>query len=166
MITSEEIVRLRELAAKATPPPWKLKMEKIDMGRKEFPMIIGGFHVVCTIGSHEWNSYKDERDANVKLIAAFRNELPSLLDEIERLLAAGFIAVERANKAEAELSAALKRADVLQEYANNLAYNLDYLMDNWGRAQVTRVDFVTAAAVVGQYLKFVQHDAALSGGAK
>ena len=74
--TPDEIVRLRELAANATPRPWKYDL----IG--EF--VQGdGHHLAQT-----WNKYEEDFDnaqANGTYIVAAANAMPAALDEIERL---------------------------------------------------------------------------------
>ena len=115
MITPEEIARLRELEKKATPRPCKLghNMERTYHGadKPTYEAWVETPYFTSNDRGEALRHVFADRDC----LQAARNALPDLLDEIERLLAAGFIAVERANKAEAELSAALQRAEALQD---------------------------------------------------
>lgn len=70
-LTDEEIERLKELLAKATPGPWRA--ERGNAG-SEHPL----FLITGTRGGRRMDS-----DEDVELIAESRNHLPAMLAEIE-----------------------------------------------------------------------------------
>jgi len=174
MIISEEIARLRELEKKATPRPWFLAVHEEKTVKKlmEWTAKLGmhypdnkTIHMVGAGKFGEDGLDEDEirvpavtgngptSEANRDYICAARNVLPDLLDEIERLQAAGFIEVERANKAEADLAAALKRAEALQEALVEIS---------WGEGAFSR-DPLTHAGNTIENMKSIARTA-LSGG--
>lgn len=77
MKIGDNISELRRLESQATPGPWSVQygynLLAVDPR--------GGFRCPLTNSGMDYN----ERGANYALIAAMRNALPALLDEIERL---------------------------------------------------------------------------------
>ena len=86
----ETIDRLRELDAKASPAPWRTEFDThIYAGEGEIFEIDTSNDDIC-----EWFECSDEcgcagyeRKPDIDLLAASRNAIPALLDEIERLTA-------------------------------------------------------------------------------
>jgi len=175
MIISDVIARLRELAARIPLP--LVAHEEGGQSRSisinEFSPS-GGRWIVGDI----MNEYADD-------IISPANALPDLLDEIERLLAAGFIEVERANKAEAELSAALKRAEAAektlptmyenltlifplarsdQEYRDWIERLINKAIEHAGIVKVQESDRVTAGHLVIGYRQFASKPDSSKGG--
>ena len=72
-MTADEIAKLRELCANATPGPWGCGFS--NRGR-----IMSSNEEICSVWSSE-----ETHDANAAFIAAARKALPAALDEIERL---------------------------------------------------------------------------------
>ncbi len=82
-MTEERIAEIRARAEAATPGPW--------WTHKSFEVIYGqksGFDslIVCALESEDF-MYSKERDmqANAAFIAHAREDIPALLDEVERL---------------------------------------------------------------------------------
>lgn len=107
MITPDEITRLRELAAKATPLPWEAGRDYTGLPCIE-PDVVGN-----NLGS-SWIVCYENRD----YICAAANAMPAVLDEVERLRwLADHIddqITQRLAGMQADLAAALKRAEVLR----------------------------------------------------
>lgn len=82
--TDATIERLRKLIAKATPGPWVDPPERESTAERPSPYLVYAHHDVTTrhVGRFD---YAENNLADKHLIAALRNEVPALLDELERL---------------------------------------------------------------------------------
>lgn len=78
-MNTEERKRLRELCDKATPGPWR----KVVCNKEDGWSCVMGEHEAVTDGVQTGEMNGDNAD----FIAAARNALPELLDEVERLRA-------------------------------------------------------------------------------
>lgn len=101
LMTQEELEKIRKRSDAATPGPWVSEDGGYDvcLGYKPRHIRIGwwsGDHEedcnadnrrVCELSDGEYNSYKnkEEMQANAEFIAHAREDVPALLDEIERL---------------------------------------------------------------------------------
>lgn len=100
-MTQEELDNIRRRSDAATPGPWVSEDGGYDvcLGYKPSHIRIGWWsgdneedcnadnRRVCELSDGEYNSYKnkEEMQANAEFIAHAREDVPALLDEIERL---------------------------------------------------------------------------------
>ena len=81
-MTDAELQAIRELADKATPGPWEHRFENGGPG------VFFGKTLeqhICRYTSGRGNGGKEERSANAAFIAAAREAVPALLDEVAEL---------------------------------------------------------------------------------
>ena len=109
-MNTEKRKRLRELAEKATPGPWR----KVVCNKEDGWSCVMGEHEAVTDGVQTGEMNGDNAD----FIAAARNALPELLDEVERLRARVEV-LEEVRKAAEEVS--YKYSDDYSE--DNLRWN-------------------------------------------
>jgi hypothetical protein len=103
-LTDDDVKRLRELLAKATPGPWRSQRA----GNAPCHGALVGQSAILELPRPYNEAYIAERklrevslftDDDADLIAAMRNALPDLLDEIDRLRAELAEATARARRA-------------------------------------------------------------------
>jgi hypothetical protein len=80
-ITREELAAIRERAEKATPGPWRWSNAKVLNGKYDF--VPQGSYLADTLIMFGDTYENGEHDA--EFIAHAREDIPRLLDEIERL---------------------------------------------------------------------------------
>ena len=127
--TPEYIAELRELAAKATPRPWKCETNfDIRRGGSDNEFVEAWAETPLLIGK-TYGDVIDQLTADKDYLEAAANELPSLLDDNDALRSdltgcrqqlrdaeeREAVALAEVERLTAELSAAPKRAEALQE---------------------------------------------------
>jgi hypothetical protein len=83
-MTTEEIERLRRLCEKATPGPWEWYGRSGD-AYLVAPKAGGKWIMDDGSAGGEYNPYLKPNDPDAQFIAASREAVPTLLDEVERL---------------------------------------------------------------------------------
>ena len=116
MITDEQLKEWRALADAATPEPWLIDEAESCIGDVFSLIEIGGIpfnDTISTVGSEGERYVFNLPDA--KLIAAAREAVPALIDEVERLREEFCHKEEEASCAKWDAARLQKRLDAIKE---------------------------------------------------
>ena len=124
MLTDETIAEIRERESKARPGPWTV--EDNHPGHEGYLHVRGDGHAVCGLGDMEEVEAQELYDG--EFIANSRQDVPDLLDEIDRLR-------ERVRVLESEAGKDLQRAVNWKEAARLSAQGNDYWRERTVKAE-------------------------------